>query len=306
MFSDYTAALAEIFKKWNVSYHSYADDTQIYVQFTPGIDEDDALQRITMCLQEVRLWMAQHYLKLNDDKTDFIIFSSDHNRKKINSTGITIGESHVAPAQHVTNIGSTLDSKLSMEEEVKAKCKAAWGNLYCLSKIKHYLSTEQLTTAIIAYVISKLDQNNSLLLGIPAILLKKLQRIQNAAARMICKARKYDEALPLLFKLHWLPIAYRIKFKVMLLTYKALHGEAPSYILNLLVPYNPDRSLRSSDQNYLVEPRVISKYGERAFAACAPRLWNTLPLQIRDSSTTCAFKSSLKTLLFRKAFSQYL
>ena len=109
-----------------------------------------------------------------------------------------------------------------------------------------------MTTAIIAYVISKLDQNNSLLHRILAILLKKLQRIQNAAARLIFRARKYDEALPLLYKLHWLPIAYRLDFKAMLLTYKALHGEAPLYISNLLVPYKPEISLRSSDQNLLV------------------------------------------------------
>ena len=250
--------------------------------------------------------MAQHYLKLNDNKTDFIVFSSEHNKTKIVTTKVTIGESHVDPATTVTNIGAALDSTLSMEQEVKAKCKAAWGNLYCLSKLKRYLSTEQLTTAVIAYVVSKLDQNNCLLFGLPTTLLNKLQRIQNAAARLICGARKYDEASPLLFKLHWLPILFRVEFKVLLMTYKALHGEGPSYIVDLLIPYEPIPSLRSSDQNLLVEPRVFSRYGDRAFGNCAPRLWNRLPSHVRDSKTTSAFKSSLKTLLFKKAFSQYL
>ena len=306
LFSDYIAPLAEIFKKWNVPYHSYADDTQIYIPFTPGVDEDDVLERISNCLKEVRLWMAQNYLKLNDNKTDFIIFSSQHNRTKVRTSNITIGESHVSPAATVTNIGATLDSSLSMEQEVKAKCKSAWGNLYCLSKIKKYLSTEQLTTAVIAYVISKLDQNNSLLYGLPATLIDKLQRVQNAAARMICGARKYDHASPLLFRLHWLPVSYRIKFKILLMTFKALHGEGPSYITNLLVPYQPDISLRSGDHNLLVEPRVHSRYGDRAFIAAAPRLWNGLPTNVRDSATTAAFKSNLKTLLFRMAYSQFL
>ena len=157
---------------------------------------------------------------------------------------------------------------------MKAKCKSAWGNLYCLSKIKKYLSTEQLTTAVIAYVISKLDQNNSLLYRLPATLIDKLQRIQNAAARMICGARKYDHASPLLFKLHWLPVSYRIKFKVLLMTFKALQGEGPSYITNLLVPYQPERSLRSGDHNLLVEPRIHSTYGDRAFSTSR---WRSSP-----------------------------
>ena len=306
LFSDYIAPLAKIFRKWNVCYHTYADDTQVYVPFTPGVDEEDALLRLTNCLREVRIWMAQHYLKLNDDKTDFIVFSSEHNKTKIVTTDVTIGESRVAPATTVKNIGAALDNTLSMEQEVKAKCKAAWGNLYCLSKLKRYLSTEQLTTAVIAYVVSKLDQNNSLLFGLPNILLNKLQRIQNAAARLICGGRKYDEASPLLFKLHWLPISFRVEFKVLLLTYKALHGEGPSYIVDLLIPYEPIESLRSSDQHLLVEPRVYSRYGDRAFGNSAPRLWNRLPAHVKDSKTTSAFKSSLKTLLFKRAFSQYL
>ena len=86
---------------------------------------------------------------------------------------------------------------------------------------------------MLAYVISKFDQNNCLLYGLPAATLKKLQRVQNAAACLVSGAKKYDDAFPLLHKLHWRPVTYRINFKIDLLTYKALHGQCPAYISNL-------------------------------------------------------------------------
>ena len=195
---------------------------------------------------------------------------------------------------------------MSMEQQVKSTCKAAWFNLYQLSKIKRYLTADQLKTASIAYVLSKLDQNNCLLCGIPVLQIQKLQRIQNAAARMICGAKKYDESLPLLFKLHWLPVSFRIDFKLLLLTFKALHGEGPAYISDILLLYQPSRNLRSIDKNLLVQPKTLSKYGDRSFQVSAPRLWNNIPVNIRSATSTDSFKTRLKTFFFNQAFREYV
>ena len=100
---------------------------------------------------------------------------------------------------------------------------------------------------------------------------------------------------------HWLPIKFRIQFKVLLLVYKALNGLAPKYIKELLVPYKPRRHLRSEAKGLLDEPRTRLKFGERAFSISAPRLWNALPQHLKDSTSCQAFKKCLKTHLFRLA-----
>ena len=104
--------------------------------------------------------------------------------------------------------------------------------------------------------------------------------------------------------LHWLPIPARIEYKVAVLVYKALHDQAPAYIKDMLIPYVPSRQLRSSGTGLLKEPRVRTKqYGARAFSVSAPRLWNTLPVELRTCATLLSFTSRLKTYLFTKYYS---
>ena len=128
--------------------------------------------------------------------------------------------------------------------------------------------------------------------------------MQNALARLITGIRKYEHINPALATLHWLPVKYRIDFKILLRTYKACNGLAPSYLSELLVPYVPSRNLRSANKFRLVEPgsRLVSR-GDRAFAVRAPKLWNALPLGLKQASSVDIFKAQLKTHLYRKAFS---
>ena len=128
--------------------------------------------------------------------------------------------------------------------------------------------------------------------------------IQNAAARVLTRTRRRDHITPVLASLHWLPVKSRIEFKILLLTYKALNGQAPSYLKELLVPYYPTRTLRSQNAGLLVVPRVSkSRMGGRAFKYQAPLLWNHLPVSVREADTLSTFKSRLKTFLFDKAYS---
>ena len=88
---------------------------------------------------------------------------------------------------------------------------------------------------------------------------------------------------PILQQLHWLPVKFRIDFKILMLTYKALNNQAPDYISELLTLYKPSRALRSSCQMLLVVPKTKTKlYGDRSFAASAPILWNALPVDIKN------------------------
>ena len=126
--------------------------------------------------------------------------------------------------------------------------------------------------------------------------------MQNAAARVVSCTRKFDHLSPVFRNLHWLPVKQRIYFKILLLTYKAINGLAPSYIVNMLEPcVNTKYSLRSSDLLMLNIPK--SQYvrcGDRAFCVAAPKLWNALPLNIKKCKSVEQIKSMLKTHMFSK------
>ena len=133
----------------------------------------------------------------------------------------------------------------------------------------------------------------------------RLQLVQNAAARLLTKTNKRSHITPVLASLHWLPVSFRVHFKILVLTYRALHGQAPKYISDLVSRYVPGRALRSADQGLLEVPfsRLKTK-GDRAFQVIAPTLWNTLPQALRAAPSVYIFKSQLKTLLFERAFAQ--
>lgn len=142
-----------------------------------------------------------------------------------------------------------------------------------------------------------------MLAGVSKATLNKLQLVQNAAARILSGNRTGDHITPVLESLHWLPIRFRVDFKILMLTYKALHGLTPLYITELLTPYTPVRDLRSSEAGLLIVPNTrLKSMGDRAFSANAPKLWNSLPVEIRQAESLSVFKSSLKTYLFRVAF----
>ena len=148
-----------------------------------------------------------------------------------------------------------------------------------------------------------LDSCNALLYGLPNCMLNKLQSIQNTAARIVTLTKKSEHITPILFKLHWLPVKFRIIFKVLLLVYKGLNGLAPGYISEMLPYRTCSRSLRSDSQKLLNVPKTSLKtYGDRAFSVGAPRLWNDIPYEIRNSNSLTKFKKMLKTYLFKAAF----
>ena len=170
---------------------------------------------------------------------------------------------------------------LSMVSHVNAVCKSAYFHLHKISKIRKFLTPETTKTIIHAFVTSKIDYCNSLLFGLPNVLLQRLQRVLNCAARVVYQSNKYDHITPLLMELHWLPVQQRINFKILLIC-----SEWPSsfiYISDLLSYYRPARSLRSSTQNLLRNPCYnLKNYGGRSFAVAAPRLWNALPMAVKS------------------------
>ncbi len=195
------------------------------------------------------------------------------------------------------------DPSLSFQSHINSISKLAFFHLRLIVQLRPFISTNDAETLIYAFVSSRLDYCNALFIGLPATSIARLQYIQNSAARILTRTKHSAHITPILADLHWLPVAYRIKFKILLLTFKALNGLAPYYLCNLLLPYSPPRSLWSSDSRLLAIPRYrLSSMGGQSFSVVAPKLWNSLPRSLCLANSLSEFKSLLKTHLFSECY----
>ena len=190
-----------------------------------------------------------------------------------------------------------------MSAHVSSLSRTCFFHLRQIRAVRRSLDKDSTKTLVNSFVSSRLDYCNSLLYGINECQLSKLQRIQNAAARLISGARWCDHITPVLRELHWLPVSERIRYKIATLVHKSLHNNAPSYLTELCTVSSTipgRRGLRSADEQRLLVPYTQSaRIGSRPFAVCGPNVWNGLPAFLRDPALSLGqFRSRLKTVLF--------
>ena len=157
-----------------------------------------------------------------------------------------------------------------------------------------------------ALVMSHIDYASVLLYGLPNVLIARLQRIQNMAAKVILLRERMDSATQCLKDLHWLPVQNRIAFRTVCMVHKCLHGKAPSYLCELIsIRTSNYRLRRLEEDNGPVLNTVFCKtetYGPRTFSTAASREWNILPAHIRTIDNFNSFKRKLKTFYFSRIF----
>ena len=172
-----------------------------------------------------------------------------------------------------------------------------------LGKIRNSINQQAALQVAHSFITAKLDMGNVLLFGLPAKTIIPLQTILITAARIVTKSSRQEHITPVLHQLHWLPIPERIRYKVLLMLFKALHT-GPAYLTQLVPSYTPGRNLRSADESLLEIHVTRKKVGERAFANAGPVLHNNLPKDLRQCPTISTFKPKLKTHLFKLAFNE--
>ena len=175
------------------------------------------------------------------------LFSSSSTIRGININGINI-----SPSSDARNLGVTVDSHLQMTKHVNNISKSAFLAIRNIGRIRKYLDSENCERLVHAFVISKLDSCNSLLVGLPNSEIEKLQRVQNCAARLVMGAKRGEHITPILYHLQWLPIRCRIDFKILLMTYKALNCQALSYITELLLIKTLIQHTYNAKKNFVV------------------------------------------------------
>ena len=300
--------LSDISKKHNVLHKKYADDKNLYVSFSvrATADREDAIRRLEMCMIDVKHWMISNMLKINPGKTKMLIITSKRDLQAVKDLTIDFDGKCLVSENTVRSLGFEFDNTMNTERQINFTTRSMYNNIRKTWRIRTSLNNFAAKTIVNALITSRLDYCNSMYYGLPNRLLSKLQRAQNSSARLIVQASKFCRITPVLKELHWLPVRKRIIFKICLFVYKALNELAPQYIRDMISERHltTSRTLRSTTAQLLDLPRTNTvKYGDRAFTNCAPRLWNKLPIAIRNADTVTLFKKHLKTFLFQQAYS---
>ncbi|PIK45578.1 ORF2-encoded protein [Apostichopus japonicus] len=253
LFTLYMSPLGQIIRHHNLKFHQCADDNQLYLLFTKSAYMD-AITSIEGCVKDIKEWFTINKLKLNDSKTEVLLIRSRFDTSLTLLTNLHIGSASVKLFDSAKNIGVTSDSSYSFKQHISSTCKSINFFLRKMAHIRKYLTEKSYKTVIHAIMSAKLDYANSLLYGLPDNQLRLLQRTQNTAVRIITRSKKFDHITCILRQLHWLPVSYRINFKIILHTYKALHGLAPENMRPPPALSDPQISYYSM---YLVEAQII-------------------------------------------------
>ena len=301
-FIAYTEDLAQLIDEHCSNHHMYADDTQMIEQTTiPGIP--GTILKLQSCIEATQEWCKSRRLQLNPAKTELIWFGSKASLKKISDLDLNlyIGADVIKPVSVVRYLGVFLDSELSMRHHINTVVRSCFFHLRRLRSVRRILGAEVTASLVSAFVTTRLDYCNSILAGLPQSTIDPLQRVQNAAARLVAGAGTS------LHSLHWLPIKFRIVYKLCVLMHLVKVGRSPAYLSDLVtsVADLPGRERLRSFSSFRYElPQLKLKFGERSFSFSGPKAWNSLPSNLQELTNTDSFKKLLKTHLFKLAFGE--
>ena len=296
LFNIYIRSLYPYIQALDYDIEGFADDHQLFKSFLPVFQVEILGQGINDCLKAVENWMNEFFLKLNKTKTKILVLAPLSIMSSIIIHGTFVENQCIRFVSCAKNLGVWLDENLNFSFHVKKVASHAFMVIRGIYKIKYFLPKEYLCTIVCSLVLSLLDYCNALYYGLNSKEIALLQSAQNAAIRLIGGGRKYDRQslTPLYNELHWLRIRERIVFKLCLIVHKCVWGRGPESYDEMIVMKN-SRTLK------LVEKKFDTGYGKRAFSCAGPKLWNCLPMNVREEKDTESFKKLLKSLLMREA-----
>ena len=304
LFILYTKDLENIAKKYGFSIHLYADDTQLYFSFDVHSDNPDFVS-IKKCFEEIRNWMNQNFLKLNEDKTELLDIGYYQSPLKLLSLNNSVT---IEPVLKAKNLGFYFDHRMSLDDEITATQQACNIQLRNLRKIAGRLSFDLKVQLVHSCVLSHLDYCNAAYGSLSEANIYKLQKLQNSAVRFIFSLngkKSWESITPYTKKLHFLPVRFRIMYKAALLVFKCLNDMAPKYLSKLISTRDTNsHNLRKDNDFFLLSqpPTPNFKITHGAFSHYGPYIWNSLPFSLRCLNNINSFKTQLKTYYFNMAY----
>ncbi len=315
LFILYTTPLSTLLSNSPVNHHLYADDTQLFISFSPH-SYLSSVEHLQSTIRGVSSWMSANQLSLNPAKTEFLVLGSQQQLAKLNHPLLVIEPNiTITPVSSARNLGILFDSCLTFDSQITSLSKSCYYHIRDLRRIRDTLDLKTASVIATSLVHSKIDYCNSLYYNLPTHQIDRLQSIQNSLARTVCRTSKYSHISPALRSLHWLKVKQRIEFKIASLTYNALQFHQPSYIANLLTTQSLPYKTRSSALVTLERPRLARRaVAKRSFYHAAPVLWNSLPSHLRQPASQTlnpghtlalsrpCFLAKLKTHLFSQSY----
>ena len=274
--------------------HIYADDIQIYYAFKD--DEVNEMEhKVQRCLQNIKTWMTEHFLKLNAEKTCVKIFSTKSSTINVDTI------LNIKTASSVKILGVTIADTLSLHKFVAQKVQTCNYHLRNFYNIRASLNFATKVLLVTNLIMSTLDYCNVLLIGSTDKLIRPLHLTLNKAVRFIYNLRIREHISPYYTKVHFLPVKKRIKFKACLIAYKIFNNEAPAYMTDEFEGYIPniEMELRKGvgrDDTMFAE--TTEDHRNSSLFSRIKLAWNALPLNIRKCNSILCFKKKLKTYLF--------
>ena len=271
-------------------------DQQVYLSFKPANKnaQSQCMTKLQNCIEDIRKWMSFNFLKLNEDKTEYIMFGTRHQLAKIEPLDIKVGPAFTSPVEGVRNLGFYMDNLLKNHHHINRICRQLFGIIKSVQAVQSRLDHDTAKIIIQALVLSKLDYCNSLLDGSAKYQLEKLQRVQNMACRVVNNMRKYDHISASLMGLHWLKVKECIEYKIACLVFRCRENTAPNYLADLLPTKTSNRDLRSTNSTAIPILKCKNTQTRQAsFAGNGPDIWNSLPCYIRQSSSLLNFKKQI-------------
>ena len=190
------------------------------------------------CATDLKVWMNENRLKMNKNKTEFILFGSKPQLDKCKTKTLNVNNMEIKLADKIKYLGVLLDPKLNFKQHITSKCQTAMLNIQQIKNIRHLLTQKATEILVLGTVMSHLDYCNSILVGLPDVAISKMQHIQNIAAKNVVLngvALKDSNSRSILAELHWLPICRRIEYKILTLVHKYLSCRVPEYLNKLLI-----------------------------------------------------------------------
>ena len=295
LFNIYARSIIKEVDATKFEIEGYVDDHQLLKHFVPTFQNQVLAADIQDCMEVIGKWMNSHFLKLNQDKTMILVVIPPALRKEIVIKGVFLNSECIRFVESAKNLGFVLDSCLTFEPQVKKVVQGCFLMIRKLYSVKQFFTIDQLKQLVCSKVLSIIDYCNVLYYGISAPTMKKLQHVQNSAARLIIGKGGQSSLDDFFLESHWLKVRERILYKIILMVHKCIQLKAPQSLSGLLRFGDSGRTMK------LQELRVSTKLGSRAFSHVGPKLWNCLPAHIRNEHDTDIFKKILKSYLLINA-----
>jgi len=298
----YCSPVADVIASHGVRCRQYADDTQLHLAMR--VDNTAAgLSILAACTTDVKQWYMQNGLQLNPDKSEALFMGTATQLRAVSSLkSVSVADVDLLVADSVRVLGVTLDRRLTFDNHTSAIVRSCNYHARAIRHIRHLLTLALAQMLACSLILSRIDYCNSALHGAPSSTIRKLQRVQNNAARIVLQTPRRSDVNSLLQTLHWLPVEKRINYKLAVLTFKTQQTSSPQYLNRHILLRTSARNTRSSSVPLMCMPFRRTSFARRSFSTAAPLTWNSLPPAILFCNSLSTFKSRLKTHLFSTAF----